>query len=127
MLYIPISYNIVYSFTEMVPILLRLNGAQYVYSERFCQNSLEIFFGKQRERGRRNDNPTADQFFHNSTAISIGKSLTTGGCSNIRKRKAELDVESLVLHYLNVFQKVDVYSNMILSCNQFLQATYCNI
>ena len=79
----------------MVPVLLAIEGAKFIYSERFCQDNLEEFFGQQRSRGKRNDNPTADQFLQNATAISIGKSMTSGGCSNIRKRKAQLDINEL--------------------------------
>lgn len=45
-----ISINVVHSFTEIVPELLKLDGAQFIYSERFCQDHLEIFFGKQRRQ-----------------------------------------------------------------------------
>lgn len=79
----------------MVPFLLKLDGANFIFSEKFCQDNLEEFFGKQRARGRRNDNPTVEQFIHNSSAISIGKSLAYGGSSNIRKRKTQIDIEDL--------------------------------
>ena len=72
----------------MLPQLLQLNGAQFLLSERFCQDNLEVFFGKQRARGRRNDNPTVEQFIHNSQAIIAQKSLALGKCSNITRRES---------------------------------------
>ena len=86
---------IVYSFIEMVPLLLKLNGAQFLYSERFCQDDLEQFFGKQRAKGRRSDNPTVDQFLYNAQSIITAKSLVQGRCSNIRKRSTEHSLEEL--------------------------------
>jgi hypothetical protein len=79
----------------MVPLLLQLNGAQFLYSERFCQDDLEEFFAKQRGRGRRSDNPTVPQFLHNTQAIITGKSLAQGRCSNLQKRKSNHNLEEL--------------------------------
>ena len=42
---------IVYSFTEMVPELLKLDGAKFIYGERFCQDSLELFLGNRGQEG----------------------------------------------------------------------------
>ena len=41
---------------EVVAYLLA-NGVDYVLTERFCQDVLENYFGKQRAIGRRKDNP----------------------------------------------------------------------
>lgn len=72
-----------------------MDGVKFLYSERFSQDPVEVFFGKQRMRGRRSDNPTIDQFHSNTQAITVAKSLASGGSSSIRKRKAELSVEEL--------------------------------
>ena len=37
-------------------------GIPYILSERFCQDDLENYFGKQRAIGRRSDNPTVHDF-----------------------------------------------------------------
>ena len=79
----------------MVPLLLQLNGAQFLYGERFCQDDLEEFFAKQRSRGRRSDNPTVQQFLHNTQSIVAGKSLSYGFCSNLQKRKSTHSIEEL--------------------------------
>lgn len=46
----------VYSLKELVPYLLN-HGFEYVLSEKFCQDDLEDYFGRQRAIGRRKDNP----------------------------------------------------------------------
>lgn len=86
---------LVHAFTEMLQQLFKLDGVKFVYSERFCQDNVEIFFGKQRARGRRNDNPTVEQFLQNSQAIIVGRSLALGHSSNIRKRTASISIDRL--------------------------------
>uniref|UniRef100_A0A1X7TZ77 Uncharacterized protein n=2 Tax=Amphimedon queenslandica TaxID=400682 RepID=A0A1X7TZ77_AMPQE len=85
----------VYSFLELIPFLLSLQGAKFVLSEKFNQDGVEIFFAKQRARCGRGDNPTAKQFMHNTQAIRTTKSLSFGSSSNIRKRKLSLNVDEL--------------------------------
>ena len=46
----------IYALREVVTFLLN-NGVSYVLTERFCQDALENYFGKQRAIGRRKDNP----------------------------------------------------------------------
>ncbi len=43
---------------------------KYVLTERFMQDVLEDCFGHQREKGRRSDNPTAQQFGYNDLTIA---------------------------------------------------------
>jgi hypothetical protein len=47
----------VYSFVEVLPYLLSLDVAAFNLNERFNQDTLEAFFGKQRGRCGRGDNP----------------------------------------------------------------------
>ena len=44
-------------------------GTLYIFSERFCQNDLENYFGKQRAIGRRCDNPTVRDFGYYDNTI----------------------------------------------------------
>lgn len=46
----------VYALKGIVPYLLS-NGLDYVLSEKFCQDDVENYFGRQRAIGRRKDNP----------------------------------------------------------------------
>ena len=45
------------SFVEMIKLLLTENRGLFLLSERFSQDSLENYLGKQRARGGRNENP----------------------------------------------------------------------
>ena len=45
------------------------NGVTYVLSERFCQDDLENYFGRQRAIGRRRDNPSVKEVGYNDNTI----------------------------------------------------------
>ena len=64
----------VYSHIEVVKFLLSV-GFQYVLTERFMQDVLEDYFGHQRERGRRSDNPSAHQFGYNDLTIAAQRDI----------------------------------------------------
>ena len=55
-------------------------------SERFNQDPLEAFFGQQRARGGRSDNPTVRNFLYNAQAIRVQRTLAIGGGGNVKKR-----------------------------------------
>ncbi|CAB4003670.1 Hypothetical predicted protein [Paramuricea clavata] len=59
----------VYSHVEAIQFLLE-KGFQYVLTERFMQDVLEDYFGHQRNKGARSDNPTAQQFGYNDLTIA---------------------------------------------------------
>ena len=42
-------HNVVNSMVELIPFLLKVIGVKYVLTEKFCQDPLESFFGKQRQ------------------------------------------------------------------------------
>ena len=58
----------VFSFKELCKFLLQ-QSIRYILSERFCQDDLENYFGKQRVIERRCDNPTVRDFGHNDNTI----------------------------------------------------------
>jgi hypothetical protein len=64
----------VYSHIEAITFLLS-KGFQYVLTERLMQDVLEDYFGHQRERGRRSDNPTAYQFGYNDLTIAAQRDI----------------------------------------------------
>ena len=61
----------------------------YVLSEWISQDPLENYFGKQRARGGRNENPNLQQCLHNAAVLRVQKSMALdpvrGNCS--RKRR----------------------------------------
>ena len=79
------------SIVQGVQFLLS-EGMEYVLSERFCQDLLEEYFGRQRERGRLNDNPTLQAFGYNDLTLAVQRNIAPvvkgnvagrhkGGCS----------------------------------------------
>ena len=59
----------VHSFKEVCRILLE-HGVQYILSERFCQDELENYFGRQRAIGSRRDNPSVKDEGSMSTPLN---------------------------------------------------------
>ena len=64
-----------HSFTDLVPYLFNLPGVKYFLSERLCQDALEKFFGKQRQRGRSNENPNVAATLKNNQALRVISSI----------------------------------------------------
>ena len=49
---------------------------EFLLTERFCQDLVEEYFGKQHQLGRRSDNPDFHQFGYNSNTIRIERSIS---------------------------------------------------
>jgi hypothetical protein len=78
----------VITFTEMGPALCSLPGQKFMLSERFNQDSLESYFGKQRSKGHYNDNPSVQQYLQNTNILRVVDQLSLDPIrSNIRGRK----------------------------------------
>lgn len=73
----------------MTRYLLSQGEHIFLLSERVSQDPLENYFGQQRARGGRNENPTVQQCVHNAAAIRVQKSLALnpvrGNCSHKRR------------------------------------------
>ena len=89
------------SFVEMAKYLLSQEDGLFVLSERFSQDPLENYFGQQRARGGRNDNPTIQQCVDNSAALRIQKSQALdpvrGNCSRKRLFKEPPQIDNTPL------------------------------
>ena len=59
---------------------------EYVLTERFCQDTLEEYFGNQRKLGRRSDNPDVRLFGYNDNEIRTQRSISCQS-GNTRGRK----------------------------------------
>ena len=57
------------SFVEATRCLLKECGVPYILSERFCQDYLENYFGRQRAIRRRRDNPNVRDVGYNGNTI----------------------------------------------------------
>jgi hypothetical protein len=64
----------VHSHVEAIQFLLQ-QGFQYVLSERFMQDVLEDYFGHQRAKGGRADNPSAYEFGYNDLTIAAQRDI----------------------------------------------------
>lgn len=56
---------------DLVKFLLAIPGVTSFLSNTLCQDPLEKFFGQQRQRGRANENPTAQEFIKNTQALRV--------------------------------------------------------
>ena len=72
----------IYSHVEAIQFLLG-EGFQYVLSARFMQDVLEDYFGHQRAKGGRSDNPTSQQFGHNDLTIAAQRDIAPVTRSNL--------------------------------------------
>ena len=59
-----LSYTFIFTFNQKP-------GVKYILSESFCQDPLEAFFGKQRYKGGRNDNPSAKEYLDNTVTLRV--------------------------------------------------------
>ena len=74
------------SLKEIVPFLLK-NGFEYVLSEKFCQDDLENYFGRQRAIGRRKDNPSVRDTMYNDNIIKTQYDVKPIAGSNCRGKR----------------------------------------
>ena len=63
------------SFVELGRVLLSKPGVRVLFSERFNQDPLESFFGKQRSRGGYCDNPSVSGFISNTVSLRVQGTL----------------------------------------------------
>ena len=92
--------NAVLSLVEMAENLLALEGTKFLLSERFSQDQVEEYFGKQRERGAQNDNLTVDRFLHNHQTLATLSTISIGPLvkGNVRGHPRPVDsIEQLSL------------------------------
>ena len=75
----------VYSVIEVTKFLLG-EGVEFVLTERFCQDTVEEYFGNQRKLGRRSDNPDIRMFGYNNNTIRIQRTVSCQS-GNTRGRK----------------------------------------
>ena len=75
------------SVVEVTKFLLG-EGFEFVLTERFCQDLLEEYFGNQRARGRRSNNPTANEFAYNDLSIATQRGIAPVIKGNVAGRHA---------------------------------------
>ena len=81
------------SMIELTKYLIQ-NDVPYVLTERFCQDPLENYFGRQRAMGQRKDNPSLRDFGYNDNSIRNQKSFLPVVGGNCRQDNADnIDME----------------------------------
>ena len=72
-------------------------GLPYVLTEKFCQDPLENYFGRQRAMGHRKDNPSLRDFGYNDNTIRTTKLFKpiAGNYRNEDPTIASLNVETV--------------------------------
>ena len=89
------------SMVELIPFLLNVKGVRYVLTEKFCQDPLESFFGKQRMKGGSNDNPNVATFLKNTSSLRIQGSVAMkplrGNCRRGKKNMRDIEVDDTPL------------------------------
>ena len=110
----------VYLFIEVSKYLLSLKDGLYILSERFNQDPLESFFGKQGARGRRNGNLNVRTFMFNTQAVRVQQIMAIGDGGNVWKRKEQWskDLDQLsrplrILVVVTCISYLQVYSFII--------------
>ena len=76
------------SLVECTKFLLQ-NGVKYVLTERYMQDCLEEYFGHQRQRGRRSDNPDTVEFGYNDRILQVQRNVGLVSRGNVGSRRKE--------------------------------------
>ena len=86
-----VYFSSVHSFVDMARYLLPVeNDGSFLLSERLSQEPIENYFGQQRARGGRNENPSLQQCIQNAAAINLQKSQALGPVRGNCSRKRRL-------------------------------------
>lgn len=84
------------SFVEMAQFLLK-DKRLFLLSERISQDPLENYFGRQRARGGRNENPNLQQALANAAALRIQKSVALDPVrGNCRRKRHAVDEATVI-------------------------------
>ena len=100
------------AFVEMTRFLLPEDKSLFLLSERISQDPIENYFGRQRARGGRNENPTLQQCIHNAAALRVQKSIALDPVrGNCRKRRLSYPKEQVDATPLPKRRRSNTYSS----------------
>ena len=91
---------IVKSFIELVKFAFTIPGVNIMFSNKLCQDCLKNFFGQQRQRGGKHENPNASQFLKIAQALHVINSTCAtirGNCRGSKDGKCLMDEENTPL------------------------------
>lgn len=83
------------SFLELVPLLLKLPGVHCFLSAKLNQDPLEKFFGRVRQFGRVNENPTVSEMLKSTQALKVIDNIhlddIIGNCRGQKRKGIEIE------------------------------------
>lgn len=85
---------LVSAFVELLQYLFTIPGVTAFLSNRICQDPLENFFGRQRQRGRVNENPCVQEFLKNTQALRVASSSCAAVKGNCRGGDKEFEIDN---------------------------------
>lgn len=86
-----LSFISVRSAIALIQELLSIPGVNFVLTEKWNQDALEQYFGKQRMRGGANENPTVLEYSYNTPKlITAGSKIVRDVAGNVKKRTLKL-------------------------------------
>lgn len=78
------------SFVELIPVLFKLPGVKVFLSDRINQDPLEKYFGRLRQQGRANVNPTVSDTLKNAQTLRVIDTVWVDNITgNVRGRKRQ--------------------------------------
>ena len=84
---------------EFIPYIFKIPGVTSFLSEKLSQDPLEKFFGRQRQRGRTNENPTVAEFLKNTQSLRVVDSIwiedIVGNCRGSKRKAYDLEYVDL--------------------------------
>ena len=90
-----VSLDLVSSFLELVPLLLKLPGAHIFLSAKLNQDPLEKFFGRVRQFGRVNENPSVAEMLKSTQALRVISDIhlgdVIGNCRGQNRKGIEVE------------------------------------
>ena len=69
-------FSTAHSFIDLIQYIFTIPGVKSFLSEKISQDPLEKYFGRQRQRGGVNENPTCKEFLQNNNALRMVNSIT---------------------------------------------------
>ena len=114
---------------DLVKYIFTIPGVKSFLSNKLCQDPLEKYFGRQRQKGGANENPNASQFLKNQQSLRVINSINIGSIkgncrgstttkslenSLLRKRKRKQDEGSPPTKYMCTTQSETLIEGILM-------------
>ena len=88
-----------------------MHKVSYVLTERFCQDPLENYFGKQRSSGARKDNPSLYDFGYNDNTIRNQKVFKPIATSNLHDEYINFEIDTEPVSCRKKYKQSKLYNH----------------